>query len=101
MIRETAELTIKDGTEAEFLTAVGKAVGIFRAAEGCRGMRLEKVIEADNLYRLIVMWETLEHHTQTFRNSDGFQEWRALAGPFFAQPPKVDHSMAVVDGFDD
>lgn len=99
MIREVAEITTRDGTNAEFVAAVGKAVPIFRAAKGCAAMRLEKVVETPNLFRLIVLWETLEDHTVTFRGSQGFQDWRALVGPFFAAPPRVDHSEVAVAGF--
>ncbi len=100
MIREVANLKIKSGSEGDFLAAVEKAVPYFKMAKGCKAMRLEKVIEETDVFRLIVIWETLEDHTETFRNSDGFQQWRALAGPFFAEPPKVDHSQVVIAGFE-
>lgn len=100
MIREVVNLKIKTGTEVDFLAAVEKAVPIFRAAKGCAAMHLEKVIETENHFRLIVLWETLSDHTEIFRNSVGFQDWRTLAGPFFAEPPHVDHSAVVVTGFD-
>ncbi|KAA2315520.1 antibiotic biosynthesis monooxygenase [Pseudooceanicola sediminis] len=99
MIREIAQLVIDPAKEAEFLEAVGRAVPIFQAAGGCLGMSLERVIETPGLYRLHVLWETLEAHTEGFRTSDGFQQWRALAGPFFTQAPRVDHSEPVVTGF--
>ena len=100
MIRETAEITIDPAREADFLRAVEAALPIFRAARGCRAARLERVIETPGLYRLNVLWETLENHTVDFRGSQGFLDWRALAGPFFAAPPRVDHSEVVVAGFD-
>jgi quinol monooxygenase YgiN len=100
MIREVAELTIDPAREADFLAAVGQAVPIFRAATGCRAMRLERVIETPGLYRLIVLWDRLEDHTEGFRASQGFQDWRALAGPFFTATPRVDHSAVAVAGFD-
>lgn len=100
MIREVAELRVKEGADAAFLEAAERAVPIFRAARGCRAMRIERVIETPGLYRLIVLWETLEDHTETFRESRGFQDWRALVGPHFAAPPSVDHSEVAVAGFD-
>lgn len=99
MIREVAELTIDTANEAAFLAAVEKAVPIFRAAEGCRAMHLERVIETPGIYRLIVLWDTLAHHTEGFRNSQGFTDWRGLVGGFFITPPKVDHSDVAVAGF--
>ncbi|MBL4811496.1 MAG: antibiotic biosynthesis monooxygenase [Rhodobacteraceae bacterium] len=100
MIREVANLTIIDGSEVAFLAAVEQAVPLFKAAKGCTAMRLEKVIETPNLYRLIVLWETLDDHNVTFRNSEDFQKWRALAGPYFSKAPDVDHSEIIVAGFD-
>lgn len=98
-VREVAEITIDPAREAEFLAAAGEAVQHFRAAEGCHAMRIEKVVETPGLYRLFVLWESLEHHNDLFRNSDGFKQWRALVGPFFLAPPKVDHCAVVVPGF--
>lgn len=99
MIREIAELTIKPGSDADFLAAVEQAMPQFKGAPGCQSMKLEKVIETPDSYRLMVLWETLEAHTEDFRNSPAFQEWRALAGPFFASPPNVYHTEVAFDGF--
>lgn len=44
----------------------------------------------------MVRWETVEHHTVTFRDSEGFAKWRALAGPHFAAPPQVEHVHSVL-----
>lgn len=96
MIREIATLTI-DPTHADaFHAAVAEARPLFLAAPGCSGMTLERVIEDPASYRLIVLWDTLEAHTVAFRGSAAFQEWRALAGPFFTAPPVVIHTQAVV-----
>jgi hypothetical protein len=40
---------------------------------------------------LALGWDTLEDHTVGFRESDLFVQWRALIGPFFANPPQVEH----------
>ena len=99
MIREVAEITVKQGEDAAFVAAVEKAVPIFRAAKGCHSMKLERIVERPESFRLMVLWETLEAHTVDFRGSQGFQDWRALVGPFFAAPPQVDHGEVAVDGF--
>ena len=62
-------------------------------------MRIDRTIERPQTYRLIIGWETVEHHTVDFRGSADFQAWRALVGGFFAEPPKVEHLQTVVDGF--
>ncbi|MDO5633057.1 MAG: antibiotic biosynthesis monooxygenase family protein [Paracoccus sp. (in: a-proteobacteria)] len=96
MIREIAALTIAPETTVAFEAAMAKARPIFLAAKGCHAMRLDRVIETPGQYRLVVEWDSLAHHTEIFRNAPGFQEWRALAGPFFVAPPVVVHTETVV-----
>ncbi|MCB2065673.1 MAG: antibiotic biosynthesis monooxygenase [Erythrobacter sp.] len=91
MIHEIAQITIDPARAAEFEAAVAAAAPHFRAAEGCRSMRLERVVEDPARYRLVVGWDSVEAHMVTFRESAGFQQWRALAGPFFTEPPVVEH----------
>ena len=40
---------------------------------------------------LLVEWESVQAHTENFRNSDRFPQWRGHIGPFFATPPTVEH----------
>jgi quinol monooxygenase YgiN len=95
MITEIAQIRIDPARATDFEAAVANAAAVFKAADGCRGMRLERGIENPAKYRLVVRWDSVEHHMVSFRNSDGFQTWRALAGPFFIDPPEVDHSECV------
>lgn len=91
MIVERARLTINPGEEAKFEAAFAKAVPLFLRAEGCHGVRIERVLETPEVYILVVDWARLEDHTVTFRGSEDFQEWRRLAGPHFASTPVVEH----------
>ena len=52
---------------------------------------LKRSIETPGRYLLMIYWDTLEDHTVGFRGSDLFSQWRAIVGPFFAQPPVVEH----------
>jgi quinol monooxygenase YgiN len=99
MITEIAVLTIDPARAVEFEAAVAKASPQFRSATGCQGMALERVVEDPSKYRLIVRWESVEHHTSLFRQSPNFLAWRALAGPFFVAPPVVEHSAQVARYF--
>ncbi len=99
MITEIATLTIDSAKAADFEAAVLAAAPHFKSSEGCHGMSLEKVIETPGVYNLRVLWETVDHHMVTFRASDNFQQWRALAGPFFTEAPKVVHGEAVSQYF--
>lgn len=96
MFLEIAEITVTD--PAAFETAVAAAKPHFLAAEGCHGLTLHRVVETPDVYRLVVKWRTVEDHMVTFRASEGFQAWRALAAPYFAAPPKVTHSAEVALG---
>ncbi|MGW7339943.1 antibiotic biosynthesis monooxygenase family protein [Streptomyces sp. NPDC054808] len=96
MITEIARIDIHPGQEREFEAAVAKALPHFLAADGCDGVDLYRSVEHPSRYRLMVRWETVEHHTVTFRDSEGFAKWRALAGPHFAAPPQVEHVHSVL-----
>lgn len=98
-IREIAEIRVRPEDSAAFVAAVEEAVPLFRAAEGCLSMRLDRVVEDEGLFRLVVLWRRIEDHTETFRESDGFRAWRALVGSFFLVPPRVDHGEEAVAGF--
>ncbi len=99
MITEIVEIEVKPGEEAAFEAAVAEAIPVFRSSKGCRGMELTRTIEKRTKYRLFVKWETLDDHLVHFRGSENFQEWRRLAGPFFASPPSVEHVSVAVAGF--
>jgi len=44
---------------------------------------------------LLVRWETLEDHTEGFRGSDAYAEWRRLLHHFYDPFPTVQHFEAV------
>jgi heme-degrading monooxygenase HmoA len=99
MILEIAQIDVKPGMEAEFEAGVAKAAPLFRRAKGCTSMELQRSIEKPGRYRLFVRWETLENHTEDFRGSADFQEWRGLVGHCFERPPEVEHTQQVFHGF--
>lgn len=99
MIRELAEIDVKPGSEAEFERAVAEAVPSFQQAKGCRSFKLERSIEKPNRYYLVVAWDEVDDHMVHFRASDGFQTWRALVGPYFESPPRVQHIATALKGF--
>jgi quinol monooxygenase YgiN len=95
MITEIAHITIDPANAPAFEAAVAKAAAAFKGAAGCLGVALERVIEDPAEYHLRVTWESVDHHMVTFRNSPAFQIWRGLVGPYFAAPPRVEHSAEV------
>jgi heme-degrading monooxygenase HmoA len=99
MVLEIAQIEVKPGHETAFEAGVTKAAELFRRAKGCRAMELQRSVETPNRYRLMVRWETLEHHTVDFRDSADFAAWRALVSEHFAAPPQVEHTVLAVHGF--
>ena len=91
MILEQAVLAITPGREAEFEQAFATAKSVITASPGCLSVRLSRGVEQSSTYLLLVEWERLEDHTEVFRGSDAFGEWRGQVGPFFASPPDVQH----------
>ena len=99
MITEIAQIDVKPGMEKEFEAGVAQAMPVFKRAKGCKGMELQRSHEKPQRYRLFVKWDTVENHTEDFRGSPDFQEWRKLVGHTFAAPPEVEHVHEVAKGF--
>lgn len=95
MILEVAVLNvIPDQTEA-FEVAFQEAQTIISSMKGYLGHELQKCLEKENQYLLLVRWETLEDHTVGFRGSPEYQEWRKLLHHFYDPFPTVEHYVRV------
>ena len=91
MILEVAVLNVRPGTEREFEQAFAKAEGIIASMRGYIDHQLKRCIEKSAQYILLVEWETLEDHTEGFRNSEDYQAWKALLHHFYDPFPEVEH----------
>jgi heme-degrading monooxygenase HmoA len=92
MILELAEIQIAPGRQRQFDAAIQLGLHtVLSKSPGYRGHLVQKGIESPERYLLMVYWETLEAHTVEFRESPLFAQWRAIVGPFFATPPRVEH----------
>jgi heme-degrading monooxygenase HmoA len=97
MILEHAVLNVIPGQEDEFELAFAEAKLIISSAQGFRSLRLLHCLEAEHRYLLLVEWETLEDHTQGFRGSEIFANWKALLHHFYDPFPTVEHFNTVVE----
>ncbi|MDC1287309.1 antibiotic biosynthesis monooxygenase [Gammaproteobacteria bacterium] len=95
MILEVAMLDVKLGEEAEFEAAFEQAQKIISSMSGYISHQLQRCLETPNKYVLLVNWQTLEDHTKGFRESDEYQEWRALLHHFYDPFPTVEHYQKV------
>ncbi len=90
MVLEVALLDVTPGTEQAFRDAYAQGRGLIEAAKGWRSMRMTEGIETPTRFVLLVEWDAVASH-EDFRASDSFGKWRALVGPHFAGPPRVEH----------
>ena len=97
MILEVAILDVIAGQENEFQAAFSKASPIISSMSGYISHQLQRCIESQNRYILLVNWETLEAHTVGFRGSEGYQEWRKLLHNFYDPFPTVEHYELIQD----
>ena len=91
MVLELAEITVLPGQEDRFADACRDGVALIRASPGFRSVRVTRGIESPARFVLLVEWDDLEAHTVGFRESERFTRWRAVIGPFFDGPPRVEH----------
>ena len=92
MILELADIRIHPGQQAAFDEAIQRGLReVISKAKGFQGFKVNKGIESPERYILQIFWDTLENHTVDFRQSTAFADWRAIVGPFFANPPTVEH----------
>jgi heme-degrading monooxygenase HmoA len=91
MVLEHALIDIRPGTGQAFEAALSEARRVIAASPGFVSLRLQRGVETEDRYLLLVEWETLDDHVVGFRGSDAFTAWRALIGPYFASPPEVVH----------
>ena len=92
MILEHADLRIDPQNATAFEEAIERgARTVISTAKGFQGFQVHRSIESPGRYVLTIEWATLEDHTVGFRGSPAFAEWRSIVGPFFMQPPVVEH----------
>jgi heme-degrading monooxygenase HmoA len=91
VILEVAILEVKPGLGAEFEAAFKTASGIIASAPGYICHELQRCLETENRYILLVRWQKLEDHTIEFRRSPAYQTWRSLLHHFYDLFPTVEH----------
>jgi heme-degrading monooxygenase HmoA len=92
MILEHADFRIDPANAAAFEEAIQHGINtVLAKSKGFQSAKVNRCIESPGRYILTIHWETLEDHTVSFRQSEAFTAWRAIVGPFFLQPPVVEH----------
>ena len=91
MVLEIATLDVKPGEERDFEQAFARASLIISQAPGYVSHQLQHCIETPSRYVLLVHWQRLEDHTEGFRKSEQYQEWKARLHHFYDPFPEVQH----------
>ncbi|SDE23426.1 Heme-degrading monooxygenase HmoA [Blastococcus fimeti] len=96
MILEHALLTVRPEEQGAFESAFAQARRLIAASPGFRGLRLSRCLEREEGYLLLVEWDRLADHTEGFRGSAAYQEWKALLHGFYDPFPVVEHFETVL-----
>jgi heme-degrading monooxygenase HmoA len=96
VITEHALLDVIPGQEDAFLQAMESAKAHIAGSPGFASLRVERCLERPSCFLLLVEWETLAAHTDGFRGSPAYEEWRAALHHFYDPFPLVEHFEAVV-----
>ncbi len=91
MILEVAILNVIPGKESEFLTSFSEAQGIISTMAGYISHQLKRCVENESRFVLLVEWEKLTDHTEGFRESQEYNEWKGLLHHFYDPFPTVEH----------
>ena len=91
MVTEIAEVTAQPGKAEELRAGLLRGLQVIRRGEGCRSALLKRCVEDGDHFILEIEWETLEHHTVTFRGGPLFPEYRSHITSLFIDPIVVHH----------
>jgi len=93
-ILEMVVLDVRAGEAEAFEAAFRTAEPLIAGSPGHVGHVLKHCVEDDHRYLLLVEWERLEDHTEGFRGSPAYSEWKALLHHFYDPAPVVQHYAA-------
>jgi heme-degrading monooxygenase HmoA len=92
MTLEIADIRVRPEDRDAFSEAIQRAAStVLAKSAGYRRHVILACQETPGRFILQVEWDSVEAHTVGFRQSPAFAEWRAIIGPFFLQPPHVEH----------
>ena len=97
MVLEVAVLFVKSGLEADFERDFKTASSIISSIGGYKSHQLQKCVEVENKYILLVQWQHLENHTIGFRSSDKYLLWKNLLHHYYDPFPIVEHYEVVFE----
>lgn len=91
MIYEIALLPVHEERTEHFKHAFAEVAPLLRRAKGYGGHMLAQGIETPHQFNLIVRWQSLEHHTPGFEESEDHRLFMAGLDEYFSEEPTVYH----------
>lgn len=91
MITEIAVFQAVPGKEEAFAQGIQRAIAAVAHGAGCHSIAAHRCIEDPARFMLIVEWDSLEAHTEGFRKSPLFAEYRSHISGLFLDAPAVHH----------
>jgi heme-degrading monooxygenase HmoA len=95
MILEVASLTVRPGDEAAFERSFARAAPLLCEAAGYVSHELQRSVERQHHYVLLVEWRRLEDHTLGFVRSRAYERLREVLQVYLQVAPDVEHFRAV------
>ena len=92
---EIAIVAAKDGNAAGLIDAMtnGGGCAALESAPGCRSARVLPGVENPENVLFLVEWDSVEAHNAA-KQSEGFQRFLQIAGPFFGGSGSMQHFRA-------
>lgn len=91
VIVEHAVLDVRPGHERDFESSFAEAKALIASMPGFESLQLHRCMEKSNRYLMLVTWRTLEDHTEGFRRSAEYEDWRRLLHHYYDPFPTVEH----------
>ena len=91
MILESAPLQVRPGQSGAFEAAFREAQAIIASMPGYRSHELQRCLEREGHYLLLVRWDSVAAHEEGFRKSPQYQQWKKLLHHFYDPFPTVNH----------
>ena len=95
MILEVATLDVRPGQQAAFERDFALASVYISSIDGYISHELQRCVEQPNRYLLLACWKTLEAHTEGFRQSPQYLEWKRMLHHYYDPFPTVEHYTSV------
>lgn len=98
MILEIATLYVSPGRQGKFEEDFSIARQYISSTKGFLGLTLQKSVEQNNKYVLLIKWAKIEDHLVGFRQSAIYAKWKELLHHYYDPFPVVEHYEMVLEG---